>query len=299
ALVGLMVAANTTSHRELSPQELRLLRALGGLASMALDRARVNQMRDMMARSVSHELRAPLASIRAYVEVVLDEGVGPINQEQRVFLQRAAKACDYLQRLVEDLLDLSRLRSGEITLRPSLTDLEELLEQILDSLRVRIEDNEVKVETHIAPEVAEVMVDRTRLAQILTNLIDNAVKFNYRGGRVTIEASREGSEVVIAVADTGPGIAPTEQEAIFQEFYRGKNQHTQSRVGAGLGLAIARRVAGFLGGTLTVESKEGQGSTFVLHFPYKPPESDNSTQQSGEVTDVGIGERLEDTHSGR
>ncbi len=293
ALVGLLVGANPSTGRQLSPQDLRLLRALGGLASVAIDRARVDQMRDMMARSVSHELRAPLASTRAYVEVVLDEGVGPINQEQRVFLQRAANACDYLQRLVEDLLDLSRLRAGEISLQPTITDVRELIEQIIDSLRVRVDENNVEIDVQVAPEVAELMVDRTRLAQVLTNLIDNAVKFNYHGGRVTVVATLEGREVTVAVTDTGPGIPEGECEAIFDEFYRGKNEMTQTRSGAGLGLAIARRVTTFLGGTLTVESEVGHGSTFFLRFPYHPPDTGETPEGHTEVTEFGPGERLE------
>jgi signal transduction histidine kinase len=253
----------------------------------------------MMARSVSHELRAPLASARAYVEVVLDEGVGPINQEQRVFLQRAANACEYLQRLVEDLLDLSRLRAGQISLHPTVTDLRELIDQILDSLRVRIDENEVEVQVSVAPEVAQLLVDRTRLAQIITNLVDNAVKFNYHGGRVTISATLHDNDVVIAVSDTGPGIPESEREAIFQEFYRGKGELAQTRSGAGLGLSIARRVAAFLGGTITVESQVGQGSTFFLRFPYRPPDSFDATNEDPEVTHFGSGERVESSDRGR
>lgn len=299
ALVGLLVGANPSSGREISPQDLKLLRSLGGLASVAINRARVNEMRDMMARSVSHELRAPLASTRAYVEVVLDEGVGPINQEQRVFLQRAANACDYLQRLVEDLLDLSRLRSGEISLNPTITDLVELIEHIVDSLRLRAEQNNIELDVNVAPEVAELLVDRTRLAQILTNLIDNAVKFNYHGGRVSVRATLEGREVLIAVSDTGPGIAEAEQEAIFDEFYRGKGELTQARTGAGLGLAIAKRVATFLGGTLTVQSELGQGSTFFLRFPYQPPDVSETSQKDTEVTDFGPGKQIKSSDCGR
>lgn len=293
ALVGLMVGANPTTGRSLSPQELRLFRALGGLASVAIDRARMEELRETMARSMSHEIRAPLASIRAYLEVVLDEGVGPINQEQRVFLQRAAGACDYLQRLVEDLLDLSRLRAGEAALRPSATDLRELIDQILDTVRTRAEENEIQIEVRIAPEVEEIYVDRTRLAQVLTNLIDNAVKFNYQGGQVIVQAERHEGEVVISVSDTGPGIPDSEQEAIFDEFYRGKGELVQSRAGSGLGLAIARRIAHLLGGTLTVESEVGRGSTFRLRFPYRPAPSAESGDDQTEVKDSGDTKRVE------
>ena len=130
-----------------------------------------------------------------------------------------------------------------------------------------------------------------RVAQILTNLVDNAVKFNYPGGQVKIGAKREDEWIVVWVSDTGPGIPEAEKEAIFQEFYRRRDELTQSRPGAGLGLAIARRVAYFLGGDLTVESVVGEGSTFYLRLPVQPrgvqPPEGGDTRE--EVTRSGAG----------
>jgi signal transduction histidine kinase len=241
---------------------------LGSLGAMVIDRARMDALRESMARTVSHELRAPLSSIRAYTELVLDEGVGPINDEQRVFLSRVASSCEYLERLVEDLLDLARLRAGEVSVRPAEVDLRALVKRVVDSLRQRIMDAEIGLRVDLAPEVSRLVVDPTRLSQVVQNLVDNAVKFSHRGGVVEIRAAREGGSVIISVADSGPGIAPEEQEAIFREFYRGRGEHAQPRTGAGLGLAISRRVARLLGGDLTVSSEHGRGSTFYLRLPY-------------------------------
>ncbi len=117
------------------------------------------------------------------------------------------------------------------------------------------------------------MVDPTRLSQVVQNLVDNAVKFSYRGAVVEIKAALEGAQVVLSVSDTGPGIAPEEQEAVFREFYRGRGEHAQPRTGAGLGLAISRRVARLMGGDVTLASEPGRGSTFYLRLPYVSADS--------------------------
>ncbi|MCX7597455.1 MAG: ATP-binding protein [Armatimonadetes bacterium] len=272
ALVGLLEAGNPQSGRPVLSRDLRLLRMLAGLAAVAIDRARMDAMREAMERSVSHELRTPLSSIRAYTELLLDEGAGPVNEEQRLFLQRVAMACDYLQTLVEDLLDLSRLRAGEMQVRNELIDLEAVLGEVVERLSQRIEETGATVTVSVAPEVCNIVTDPTRLCQIVTNLVDNAIKFSPPSSQVVVRAILDGSDVAIAVADNGPGIPESEREAIFREFYRGKSGAVQSRPGAGLGLAIARRVARLLGGELTVESEVGAGSTFWLRFPYRYPD---------------------------
>lgn len=294
ALVGLLEGGNPGSGRPVPPRDMRLLRMLASLAAVAIDRARMDALREAMERSVSHELRTPLSSIRAYTELLLDEAAGPINDEQRLFLQRVATACDYLQTLVEDLLDLSRLRAGEVQVRPTLLDLRELVEEVLDRLGQRIEEAGASVSVDVAAEVANVVTDPTRLAQILTNLIDNAVKFSPPPARVAVRAMLDGSDVAIAVTDNGPGIPESEREAIFREFYRGKSDLAQSRAGAGLGLAIARRVARLLGGDLTVESEAGRGSTFWLRFPYRYPELSGEEDHTGaETGDASLAKRPE------
>ncbi len=295
ALVGLLVGSKRLTGREITPQDLRLLRALGSIAAVVIDRARVDQLRETMAHSISHELRTPVASIRAYTELVLDEGAGPINDEQRTFLSRAVSVCEYLEQLIEDLLELSKLRAGEIKLHPEMVDLRELLDQIIDSLRPRIEEMDIEVSVRIPDDASQLYIDRVRLAQILTNLVDNAVKFNYQGGKVEVTAGREDGEIVISVTDTGPGIPPEELDAIFQEFYRGKSEAARSRTGAGLGLAIARRLAELLGGDITVDSQVGRGSTFSLRLPFRlPTESAPASGGRLEVTAGGPAERAKD-----
>lgn len=299
ALVGLIEGGNPVSGRPVASRDVRLLRMLAGLAAVAIDRARMDSMREAMERSVSHELRTPLSSIRAYTELLLDEGAGPLNEEQQVFLQRIATACDYLQTLVEDLLDLSRLRAGEMQVRNELIDLEEILGEVVARLGQRIESAGASVTVAVAPEVSNVVCDPTRLSQIVTNLVDNAIKFSPPPAQVIVRATLEGRDVVIAVADNGPGIPESEREAIFREFYRGKSGAVQSRPGAGLGLAIARRVARLLGGDLTVESKPGTGSTFYLRFPYRYPDLPGEEESHGAEGEEERGERSEHPHNRR
>ncbi len=292
ALVGMLQAWNPASGKPVTQQSVRLLRTLGSLGAMVIDRARIDAVRESMARTVSHELRAPLSSIRAYTELVLDEGVGSINDEQRVFLQRVASSCEYLERLVEDLLDLSRLRAGEVSVKPAVVDLRTLVKRVVDSLRQRIVDAEIGLRVDLAPEISRLVVDPTRLSQVLQNLVDNAVKFSYRGSVVEIKAALEGAQVVISVSDSGPGIAPEEQEAVFREFYRGRGEHAQPRTGAGLGLAISRRVARLLGGDLTLASEPGRGSTFYLRLPFVAAESTpEGAAKAGGVSASGFRKR--------
>jgi len=291
ALVGLLEGSNPDTGRPVAPREMRLLRMLASLAAVAIDRARMDALREAMERSVSHELRTPLSSIRAYTELLLDEGAGPLNDEQRLFLQRVATACEYLQTLVEDLLDLSRLRAGEVQVRPTLLDLRELIEEVLDRLGQRIEEAGASVDVDVAPEVTNVVSDPTRLSQILTNLIDNAIKFSPPPAKVAVRATLDGADVAISVTDNGPGIPESEREAIFREFYRGKSDGAQSRAGAGLGLAIARRVARLLGGDLTLDSEVGKGSTFWVRFPYRYPEISAEEDVQAQMRDSDLAQR--------
>lgn len=266
-LVGLMIADNRESDTQISAQQTRLLRALARMASVALERIRVDEVRELFVSSISHELRAPLASLQATNELILDEEIGPLNEQQRTYLSRIDFSCRHLRHILDDLTDWSHLQSGRIAVRKRPIDLREVISQVVETLQATAEQAEVEILANLPDQSVEVVTDQQRLEQVLINLVDNAIKFNYNGGQVEVAASRNDQEAVITVADTGPGIPSGLQDKIFEAFDRGSDETSRAVEGVGLGLAIATQITKLLGGQITLDSQPGQGSTFALHLP--------------------------------
>ncbi len=267
ALVGLIVADNPDTGRPVSPQRTRLLHSLAGLASVAIERARVDKLRETLISAVSHELRAPLASVRAYNELVMDGDAGEVNDEQRLYLGRVERACKRLEHVIADLMSLSKLRSGEVAITKAPADLANLVQAVVDTMAPKAKEAGVVLEAEPAADLPLAMTDQSRVEQVVTNLVDNAIKFNERGGWVRVQVSLSGTNALIAVADNGPGIPRAHLPLIFEEFHHGTDERSRAKEGAGLGLAIASRITGMLGGKLWVESELGEGSTFYVSVP--------------------------------
>ena len=271
-LLGVLSAC---SPHPVTPRQVRLLRTLARLASLASESARSERLRSQIISSVSHELRTPLAAIRAYNELLLDGDVGPVSEEQQELLSRIETLCLQLDQLIDDLLDLSRLRAGELSVRKAPVDVAAVTEHIIDTMRPEADRVGITVRADIQEELPPLQADPDRLAQVLFNLVGNAVKYlpgsaeGAEGGRVVVRAwttgGEEGGDLVIAVEDNGPGIIPEDLDRIFDEFYRGRA--AERTKGAGLGLSIASRLTRLMGGSLKVESTPGEGSTFSLRFP--------------------------------
>jgi signal transduction histidine kinase len=288
SLVGIIRATNLGSGepgKETAPspitlQQTGLLCALARLGSVANERARMERLRSQLIASVSHELRTPLAAIRAYNELLLDGDAGPINDEQHLFLSRIEFTSIQLGRILDDLLDLSRMRAGELSVRKGPTDVAACTQHIINIAQPEGSKKDISIESRIQPDLPVIVTDSDRLCQVLMNLVDNAVKYSHEGASVLVEArvtegapanaeypSADGPELVISVADNGPGIPPGDLEKIFQEFHRGDAHAEHKPKGAGLGLAIVSRLVRLLGGTVSVDSTVGEGSTFYLRFP--------------------------------
>lgn len=292
-LVGLIVADNPVTGAPVSPQQTRLLRSLAGLASVAIERARVERLRGTLISSVSHELRAPLASIRAYNELVLGGDVGPINDDQRMYLQRVDKSCARLERLIADLMNLSKLRAGEVTISKAPTDLGAVVQGVIDTMTPRAREAGVQLETYEVQKLPVTVTDQGRLEQVLTNLVENAVKFNDPGGWVRLSLTEANGEALFSVVDNGPGIPKAAQEAVFEEFQHGTDVRSRAKEGAGLGLSIARRVIEVLGGRLWLESEPGQGASFFVAVPLEPVSDDPAP---GRTVQPGLPITLGDAH---
>jgi signal transduction histidine kinase len=252
------------------------IRAEGAMAEQALQLGAQNEslrgldrLKDEFVGLVSHELRTPLASILGYVEILREEGMtGPDAEHCAEVIERNAQR---LLRLVGDLQLLSQIQSGRLEMEFRRADLVDLTAAAVAELRPAAKRKHIDL-AFSATAIPILSVDITRIAQLLANLLSNAVKFTPDGGRVEVRLGREGSHVVLTVADTGAGIPPADQERIFERFYRTAIARRQEIQGTGLGLTITRAIVAAHHGTITVESAEGRGSTFTVRLPLNAQE---------------------------
>ncbi|MBN1642736.1 MAG: GAF domain-containing protein [Anaerolineae bacterium] len=264
------------------PREVELAAALAEPIAPFLDhavrwralRAQVEMLEGEVAQAnaefvsiVAHELRTPLTSIKGYTDLVLLGAVGPVDDRQRHFLQIVQSNVDRLAALVSDLLDTTRLAAGKIRLEWKAIALLAVVHEVCDSLSEAIRARGLVLDVDIAPDLPAVWVDRQRVIQILTNLLSNACRYTPEGGRITVSAELSDGTVVVAVTDTGIGIAPEDQEKVFERFYRADHELVKQQPGIGLGLSIARSLVELHGGRLWLNSEPGMGSTFRFTLP--------------------------------
>ncbi|MDQ3228047.1 MAG: cell wall metabolism sensor histidine kinase WalK [Chloroflexota bacterium] len=229
---------------------------------------RLETVRREFVANVSHELRTPLTSIRAMVETL---EAGAIDDEAIMsdFLVRIVGEVDRLNALVEDLLDLARLEAGRTTLTYTTVDPVELVQMGADRLRPQIDRAQLIMDVSADGPLEPISVDRVRLEQVLINLVHNAIKFTPVGGAIHLQVRQRDDTTTIEVQDTGVGIAPIEQIRLFERFY--KSDKARRSEGTGLGLAIAKHIVQAHGGTISVESVVGKGSTFRILIPNRKP----------------------------
>ncbi len=225
--------------------------------------ARASAAKSRFLASVSHELRTPMNAILGFTDALLAGVDGPLNEEQHASLGWVQRGGRDLLGLINDILDLSKIEAGKLTVDPEPFDPRELVEAVVAQHRSLAVQKGIRFEWHDAGAPAEVVLDRQRTRQILVNLFGNALKFTVQGEVKVETGGASESEFHVAVRDTGPGIAPEQHEAIFEEF----RQAEGASPGTGLGLAISRRLARVMGGEITLESEPGRGSVFHLRLP--------------------------------
>jgi signal transduction histidine kinase/HAMP domain-containing protein len=228
--------------------------------------------KDLFLSNISHELRTPLNSIIGFTDLLLTEELGPaLSDQQRDFLETVARNGRHLLELINELLDLQRIAAGRMELKPEAVDLEALLNEATGSVHAQVQKHRhTLVVTPLPPPAGlRVRADRGRVRQVLLNLLSNAIKFTPDGGRITVAAGpvNGGSEIRIAVTDTGIGIATEDQPKLFQEFSQLDASASRKYEGTGLGLALSRRLIELHGGAIGVESEMGKGSTFWFTLP--------------------------------
>jgi signal transduction histidine kinase len=216
--------------------------------------------------NMSHELRTPLNAILGYTELVLDDIYGEVPNKMRGVLDRVQSNGRHLLGLINDVLDLSKIEAGQMAISIASYSLDDILHSVFVSVEALATEKGLTLTRDIQPQLPVGRGDERRIAQVLLNLVGNAIKFTDHG-EVAVTATAANGFFDIAVRDTGPGIAPDEQAQIFEEFHQADNSATKTKSGTGLGLAIAKRIVEMHGGHISVESQLGQGSTFRVILP--------------------------------
>jgi signal transduction histidine kinase len=237
-------------------------------ANMALYES--NRLKSDFLATMSHELRTPLNSILGFSDV-LGSGDNLSDKQQR-WVANIRASGQKLLNLINDILDLAKIEAGKMHVRVEEFNLHEVCEGLLNMFRPLAEKKNIDLRGQLDPGIPTVRQDVTKLQQILQNLLSNAVKFTPEGGRVLLRAEADSRFVVITVSDTGVGVAPEEQELVFQKFRQSGNPLTREHAGTGLGLSICRELCKLLGGEITLQSELGRGSTFTVRLPLQMSE---------------------------
>lgn len=230
---------------------------------------RLENIRQEFLSNISHELRTPLTSILAFVET-LETGGLEDEENNRHFLSVIRRNGERMKNLIADILELSQIEAGNVSLQPKRICLSRVVDEITTSLSSMAATRDIKLINQI-PVGTTVSADPKRLEQMLTNLVDNAVRFNRRGGSVTISGDITDGIYHVHVSDTGEGIAPKELNRVFERFYRIDRSRTREVGGTGLGLAIVKHLARLHGGEVRVESELGTGTRFTIDLPSQDP----------------------------
>jgi signal transduction histidine kinase len=226
--------------------------------------------------NMSHELRTPLNAILGYAELILDNIYGDMPQRMRGVLERVQSNGKHLLGLINDVLDLSKIEAGQLTLSLEDYSIGDVVQNVVTLVEPLATEKSLALKIDLPGDLPTAHGDQRRLTQVLLNLVGNAIKFT-DSGEVAIKAAARNGAYTLSVRDTGPGIAPADQSKIFEEFQQADSSSTKTKRGTGLGLSIARRIVTMHGGQIWVESAPGSGSTFFIRVPV------NVQQQVGHI----------------
>jgi len=269
------IAQDITDRKRAEQERAEFTRELEAQNERLLE---LDRLKDEFVALVSHELRTPLTSIRGYLELVLDGEAGAVTDEQRQFLGIVERNANRLLDLVGDLLFLAQIEAGKLSLEVGSVDFAAVAAESVETARPLAEEKRITLTLATSP-VPALAGDAARLAQLLDNLISNAVKFTPEGGRVDVRASSSRGNAILEVRDTGMGIPAEEQEHVFERFFRTTRATEQAIQGTGLGLAICKAIVHAHGGQITLASSEGEGATFRVAIPIRAVQPAASVQE--------------------
>ncbi|HNV87169.1 MAG TPA: hybrid sensor histidine kinase/response regulator [Candidatus Omnitrophota bacterium] len=249
--------------------ELEILTALSKLLDrqLYLDVTRLKELderKNAFVANVSHEFKSPLAIIGGFLENLKDGLYGQVSPKQKEVMEIAMRTTRRLNRLVMDMLDLSKIEAGKMKLSKDRVDMKEIVNDVVGSFAAEIAKKNMKIETEIPSGEVSLTGDKDRLTQVVINLFGNALKYTPEGGRVEVKLSAQTDEIGLEVRDSGPGIAAEDREKVFDKFER---LTAEKQEGTGLGLPIAKDIVVLHGGRIWVESEPGKGSNFIVRLP--------------------------------
>ena len=249
-------SANQTLERRVEQRTEELKQALERVSELS-------QLKANFVSNISHELRTPLTHIKGYVELLVTESLGPLTEEQRHALQVSQQSTGRLETLIEDLILFSLASRGELSIVHESTDVRRLVNLAIKSSAEKAADRGVSLNVIVDEDVPHVQADMQKISWVLSQLLDNGIKFTPSGGRVVVTVKREGENlVVVSVTDTGIGIPSNRLNDIFEPFHQLDGSSTRRYGGTGLGLSLVRQIIEAHGSIVEVQSIEGRGSTF-------------------------------------
>jgi len=227
-----------------------------------------NKHKSEFLANMSHELRTPLNAILGYTELILDNIYGNVPEKIQEVLKRLEKSGRHLLRLINDVLDLSKIEAGRLTLSLNEYSMQEVVHTIVNSVKSLAEEKNLALKVSVSPDLTVGKGDQQRIAQVFLNLVGNAIKFT-EDGEVKVEVTSSNSKFFVAVSDTGPGLSAADQQWIFEEFHQADSSSTRKKGGTGLGLSISKKIVEMHGGRIWVGSTLGKGSTFRFTLPVR------------------------------
>ena len=264
------------------PEAVNLLQTFAGQSVLAIQNARL--FRELEAKSeqlevasrhksqflanMSHELRTPLNAILGYTELILDQIYGEVPEKIHDVMERIEKSGRHLLGLINDVLDISKIEAGQLVLGLGEYSLKDVVQTVLTAVESLAAEKKLALTVSLPPDLPPGRGDERRIAQVLLNLVGNAIKFT-EAGEVAVRVATADGAFLVSVTDTGPGIAEVDQQRIFEEFQQADSSSTRKKGGTGLGLSIARRIIQLHGGRIWVESRPGRGSTFWFTLPVR------------------------------
>ncbi len=281
--LGTLAIGPKCSGRSFDTDEMAALERLGEQVALVLSvlqlqearetAERVDRLKNNFLTNISHELRTPLNAVINSTGLVADEMLGPLDETQTIYLRRAVDGSEHLMKLLDEILDITRLEAGELRLQLERFDIGEIIEAVVPMVQAVLADKPVQFEIDLPDDLPHIVADRLRVRQILLNLLSNAIKFT-NDGSISIRARFKKDKVFVSVEDTGVGIAPDDLSLIFEDYKqilrRGNVDKLMSRrrhLGTGLGMPIAKALVELHGGQITVHSEVNAGSIFTFSLP--------------------------------
>jgi signal transduction histidine kinase/putative methionine-R-sulfoxide reductase with GAF domain len=263
-----------------APDVVNLVQTFAAQSALAIQNARLfreieekgrqleiaSKHKSQFLANMSHELRTPLNAILGYTELILDSIYGEVPEKLREVMERVEKSGRHLLGLINDVLDLSKIEAGQLTLALSDYSMKEVVQTVYTAVESLAAEKRLALKISVPPDLPPGKGDERRLTQVLLNLVGNAIKFT-EAGEVRVQVSVSDGAFLVSVSDTGPGISETDRGKIFEEFQQADSSTTRKKGGTGLGLSIARRIIELHGGRIWVESSLGKGSTFSFSVP--------------------------------